>query len=582
MRRRPVTVTRPIARPVARLVAVLSVLALTGCWSAPAEQPPSSPSSTSSPWSGEAPGSAQGTLTLAFAGDVHFEGALAGLLEEDGATLGAMAPVLARADLAMVNLESAIARGGRRTRKELEDPADRHWFRSPPSALDLLARSGVDVVTVANNHGADRGGAGLEETLAAASGAPLAVVGVGADADGAYAPHRVRIGGTDVAVLAADASTLESADPFWTAGEEHAGIASAREDPPARLVAAVQAADRTDDLVVVYLHWGRAEQRCPTRDQRVLAQTLASAGADVVVGSHAHVLLGAGMLRRPGTDAYVAYGLGDFVWYHGRRPRTGVLEVVVTDGRVVADRLVPARIPRTGGRPDAVTGQARLDALAEWEGLRGCTGLTAVESGDEVPADGGLPSYEALVRELGPSLRRRLRSSHGPACPVGLDDLRHLRLTHVGFDGRAHTGELVVHADHAADLVAVFEELYDARWPVRRMRLVSDYGGDDDRSMAADNTSAYNCRRVAGQERWSAHAHGAAIDLNPVENPYVVGDEVRPPAGRRFASVDRSAGAGSGPGVITAGDVVTRAFERIGWTWGGTFSEPDYQHFSAR
>lgn len=564
-----------------RVVAVLTVLALAGCWPAPAEQPDSGPG-PSGPASGGPASAEGGTLTLAFAGDVHFEDALRGLLQDDDATLGAMAPVLARADLAMVNLETAVARGGRRADKELEVPTARHWFRTPPAALELLGRSGVDVVTMANNHGADYGSEGLRQTLAAAADAPVAVVGIGTDAARAFTPHRVTLEGTDVAVLAADASTVESADPVWTAGERNAGIASAREDPPSRLVAAVQEADRTDDLVVVYLHWGRAEQRCPTRQQRVLAQTLASAGADVVVGSHAHVLLGAGMLQHPEGEAYVAYGLGDFVWYHGRRPRTGVLEVVVADGHVVDDRLVPARIPRSGGRPVAVTGRARVDAQAEWEALRGCTGLSPMEDGGTVRAAGELPSYEAHVREIGPSLRRRMRSSHGPGCPVAMADLRHLTLSHVGFDGRARTGELVVHADHADDVVAVFEELYDARWPVRRMRLASDYSGDDDRSMAADNTSGHSCRRVAGQDRWSAHAYGAAIDINPVENPYVVGGDVRPPAGRRFASVDRSAGAAAGPGVITAGDVVTRAFERIGWTWGGTFPEPDYQHFTAR
>jgi hypothetical protein len=141
---------------------------------------------------------------------------------------------------------------------------------------------------------------------------------------------------------------------------------------------------------------------------------------------------------------------------------------------------------------------------------------------------------------------------------------------------------MVVHAEHAQDVVSVFEQLYDARWPIRRMRLIDEYDGDDDRSMAADNTSAYNCRRVAGQATWSAHAYGAAIDINPVENPYVIGDEVRPSEGRRFVSVDRSPDANTPPGVIRQGGVVTRAFEQIGWTWGGTFSEPDYQHFTAR
>ena len=114
------------------------------------------------------------------------------------------------------------------------------------------------------------------------------------------------------------------------------------------------------------------------------------------------------------------------------------------------------------------------------------------------------------------------------------------------------------------------------------MVLVDAYGGDDDRSMAADNTSGYNCRRVAGTDRWSDHAFGAAIDINPVQNPYVQPSGVAPPAGRRFATLDRRAGADVPAGVIHADDVVVRAFARIGWEWGGDWtSAKDYQHFSA-
>ncbi len=175
-----------------------------------------------------------------------------------------------------------------------------------------------------------------------------------------------------------------------------------------------------------------------------------------------------------------------------------------------------------------------------------------------------------------------MRYSHRPGCPVGLGELRYLRLSYVGFDGTARTGELVVHEDHAAGVVGVFRRLYDAAWPIRRMRLVDDYRGDDDASMAADNTSGYNCRQVAGADRWSEHAYGGAIDINPVENPYVQSGSVDPPAGRRFATVDRSRGAEPPKGVIRDGDVVVEAFAGIGWEWGGDWvSAKDYQHFSA-
>jgi hypothetical protein len=191
-------------------------------------------------------------------------------------------------------------------------------------------------------------------------------------------------------------------------------------------------------------------------------------------------------------------------------------------------------------------------------------------------------SYEASVGRIGPELRARLRFTHRAGCPVPLKDLRYLRISYVGFDGRSHTGEMVVHEDYAEAVTGVFEKLYDAGWPIRRMRLVDDYQGDDDRSMAANNTSGYNCRRVAGGDTWSDHAYGAAIDLNPVQNPYVTGSSVAPPAGARFAAIDRFGQAAVRAGVIRAGDVVVRAFARIGWEWGGEWStSKDYQHFSA-
>jgi poly-gamma-glutamate synthesis protein (capsule biosynthesis protein) len=175
-----------------------------------------------------------------------------------------------------------------------------------------------------------------------------------------------------------------------------------------------------------------------------------------------------------------------------------------------------------------------------------------------------------------------MRASHRSGCPVGLQDLRHLRLSYVDFHGRAATGELVMHREVAQDVVRVFERLYAARWPIARMELVEAFDGDDDASMAANNTSAYNCRRVAGSPSWSEHAYGRAIDVNPLLNPHVKTGSVAPPSGRRYAHLDRSPGAAVPRGVITAGDVVVRAFADVGWGWGGDWtSSKDYQHFSA-
>jgi hypothetical protein len=162
-------------------------------------------------------------------------------------------------------------------------------------------------------------------------------------------------------------------------------------------------------------------------------------------------------------------------------------------------------------------------------------------------------------------------------CPVAISDLRVLRLSFWGFDGEAHTGLLMVNADVAADVVRAMRNLFDARFPVRRMVLVDAYGADDERSMRADNTSGFNCRGVPGSGSWSQHAFGRAIDLNPLENPEIRDGVVDPPSAGPY--VDRTRHA---TGMIHAGDAAVRAFASIGWGWGGSWhSLKDYQHFSA-
>ncbi len=157
-----------------------------------------------------------------------------------------------------------------------------------------------------------------------------------------------------------------------------------------------------------------------------------------------------------------------------------------------------------------------------------------------------------------------------------LESLRYVSLSHWGFEGTVRQGELVVHADVVDSLERAFAELFEQRFPIRSMRLVDDYGGDDDRSMAADNTSAFNCRPVAGTRRWSQHAYGRAVDINPVENPYVHGGRVDPPAAAPFT--DRAT---VRPGMLIADGPAVAAFASVGWTWGGTWGSPDFQHLSA-
>ncbi|MGH3137175.1 MAG: M15 family metallopeptidase [Gaiellaceae bacterium] len=162
-------------------------------------------------------------------------------------------------------------------------------------------------------------------------------------------------------------------------------------------------------------------------------------------------------------------------------------------------------------------------------------------------------------------------------CPVALRDLRLLTLSHRDFGGRTRTGRLIVHRDVARDVLGVFRRLYDARFPIRRMTPVDAYGGSDFRSIEADNTSAFNCRYVEGTTRWSEHAYGRAIDVNPIENPYVSGGRTSHRASVSY--VDRSP---RRPGMAYEGGLLVRAFDAIGWGWGGRWtSVKDYQHFSA-
>jgi len=171
----------------------------------------------------------------------------------------------------------------------------------------------------------------------------------------------------------------------------------------------------------------------------------------------------------------------------------------------------------------------------------------------------------------------RLGSSYRAGCPVGPAALRLLRVSHWGFDNRPHVGEIVVSAAVAQPIVSVFAALYRDRFPVRRLQTVDAFGSDDRASMAADNTSGFNCRTVAGSSppRWSAHAYGEAIDINTIENPYVSGSYVSPPAGAAY--LDRS---NRRPGMAGPGTAVNAAFASIGWYWGGRWASPDYQHFS--
>jgi D-alanyl-D-alanine carboxypeptidase len=188
------------------------------------------------------------------------------------------------------------------------------------------------------------------------------------------------------------------------------------------------------------------------------------------------------------------------------------------------------------------------------------------------------PMFHARISDIDAARAATMHTSWHPGCPVELADLRVLHLSYWGFDDHAHRGELIVAASQAEPVVSVFRQLFVARFPVHLIEPVDAFGGDDDRSMAADNTSGFNCRAATGNpDVFSQHSYGLAIDLNPFENPYVTSSgTVLPPEAKRFA--DRSIEA---QGVIQPGSVAVRAFESIGWHWGGAWTGTrDYQHFS--
>jgi hypothetical protein len=192
-------------------------------------------------------------------------------------------------------------------------------------------------------------------------------------------------------------------------------------------------------------------------------------------------------------------------------------------------------------------------------------------------AAAGAPA-PGFAAEVAPVRWADLRYSYRAGCPVGPAQLRAVRLSYWGFDGRAHVGKLVVNRRVTRDVVTVFRHLHAARFPIRRMVPVAAYRGSDDASMAADNTSGFNCRAAVGSTTgaWSVHAYGLAIDVNPVENPYLLGGRVLPPAGRRYLDRTRRR-----RGMAVERGVLVTAFAEVGWKWGGRWTgSPDYQHFS--
>jgi len=234
------------------------------------------------------------------------------------------------------------------------------------------------------------------------------------------------------------------------------------------------------------------------------------------------------------------------------------------------------------GKYRSYSGAARrgaADNLGSMNRLVGLIVLTIALAAAFVSGSAGAPvAFQSTISPLGPALSAQMTGvSWHRGCPVPLSGLRLLTLSYRGFDGRSHTGRLVVNRSVAGQVVTAFQKLYRAGFPIRRMQLVDAYGGSDFRSIEADNTSAFNCRNATGSSNWSNHAYGLAIDIDPIENPYVsASGGVAHVASRPFVNRSRIR-----PGMAYPGGVLVNAFRSIGWGWGGSWSGTrDYQHFS--
>lgn len=300
-----------------------------------------------------------GPITLAFLGDLRIDGAAAARLGgSPDDLLGPWADTVRDADLVVANLEASVVDGS--------VPVDGGTPVEPGAVLDALAGAGVDVVSVANDHGLERGPGAVYETLTLEDARPAMVVGIGTDEDQAYAPAVREVGGTTVAVLAATQVLAPERIADSTAGPGQPGLASAKRVD--RLAAEVAAAREQADLVVVVLHWGGEGEPCPTTGQRELASALVDAGADIVAGSGARVVLGAGRSGK----ALVGYGLGSAIGGTDGE-EAGLLLVQVDDGRVQAHEWRPGRL--VGGVAEPRTGDEAGIVLVDWDRRRECAGL---------------------------------------------------------------------------------------------------------------------------------------------------------------------------------------------------------------
>ena len=338
--------------------------------STPTTTPTTTPTAGPTAPGGTVPRSS-GTWTLAFGGDTL----LTRRIRPATDPFAGIRPALADADLAIVNLETAVSTRGRAEVKTFT-------FRSAPSFADAIARAGVDVVSLANNHSLDFGLDALDDTVDNLARAGVAHVGAGRNLAEALAPAGFTIGATTVAVLGASQIIPSGA---WPATATRPGIASAGKHTINRetqqLLSAVRNAKRSNDVVIVVMHWGIEGNPCPSPVQQKLGRLLVDAGATAVLGAHPHVLQPVVPVTTPAGDAVIAYSLGNFIWdpRGGATGETGVLELRFNGPRLVGISFAPHRLDGNGWARPIDRSSAAGRAITARVGGR-CTGAPGVSS----------------------------------------------------------------------------------------------------------------------------------------------------------------------------------------------------------
>jgi hypothetical protein len=257
---------------------------------------------------------------------------------------------------------------------------------------------------------------------------------------------------------------------------------------------------------------------------------------------------------------------------------TAAEQIPGASSRVPTKQVRQPATPTGEAGPTWVVGAQPLPLRPDGYGVVRSTPETLVDR--RLPTvDRGAPpvsdAFESTINPVPPPVLAR--STWKPICPVQVDQLRYLTMSFHGFDGRVHTGEMLVNAEVAQTVVDVFKQLFAAGFPIEEMRVTAAPELDLPPTGDGNNTSAFVCRQVLGQVRWSAHSYGLAIDLNPFHNPYVLGDLVVPELASSY--LDRE---WQRPGMVLPGSPAVTAFEAAGWTWGGRSSAPvDFMHFSA-